>query len=196
MSGAIMRTPWAGLKPQDRRALLVGSVMLVLLVGYARVLKPGLARLAAERELLADQRALLVRERALVAVAPSLPARLKQVNQVLTTERPRLFAGDSVAASAELTAFASQVAQVSGVQLASIEARTPVTTRGVTRLTADVRGDGSWQQVLSFVRLLEVSGQLIEVSSVRFERGARGGPLGGDLVSFSATLAGYSRGAR
>lgn len=196
MSDVVMRSPLAGLKPQDRRALLVGGVMLVLLVGYARVLKPGLARLAAERELVSDRRALLVRERALVAVAPSLPARLKQVNQVLTTERPRLFAGDSVAASAELTAFASQVAQVAGVQLASIEARTPVTTRGVTRLTADVRGDGTWRQVLAFVRLLEVSGQLVEVSSVRLERGARGGPLGGDLVSISATLAGYSRGAR
>jgi type II secretory pathway component PulM len=196
MSDGVMRSPLAGLKPQDRRALLVGGVMLVLLVGYARVLKPGLASLAAERELVADQRALLVRERALVAVAPSLPARLKQVNQVLMAERPRLFAGDSVAASAELTAFASQVAQVAGVQLASIEARTPVTTRGVTRLTADVRGDGSWRQVLSFVRLLEVSGQLVEVSSVRLERGARGGPLGGDLVSFSATLTGYGRGAR
>lgn len=196
MNAAAIRSPWAGLKSQDRRALVVGGVMLVLLVGYARVLKPGLARLAAERELVADQRALLVRERALVAVAPSLPARLKQVNQVLATERPRLFAGDSVAASAELTAFASQVAQVAGVQLASIEARTPVTTRGVTRLTADVRGDGSWRQVLAFVRLLEVSGQLVEVSSIRLERGARGGPLGGDLVSISATLTGYSRGAR
>lgn len=185
----------SALRPQDRRALAIGGVVLVVLLGYSRVLKPGLARLSAERQLVSDQRALLVREQALVAVAPSLPARAKQANQVLAAERPRLFVGDSVAASAELTSYASQIATAAGVHLTTIEARTPVTARGVTRLTADVRGEGSWRQVLAFVRLLEVSGQLVEVSSLRLERGARGGPLGGDLVSLSATLAGYSRGA-
>ena len=66
----------------------------------------------------------------------------------------------------------------------------------VPELGLDVRGEGSWQQVLAFVRLLEVSAQLVDVTNLRLERGPRGGPLGGDQISLSATLAGYSRGTR
>lgn len=191
-----MRSPFASMRPQDRRALTIGAIALVALLGYSRVIKPALTRLVQERNTLSEQSALLGRERALVAVAPQLPRLQKEANQVLAGERARLFAGDSVAATAELTSYASQVATAAGVHLTTIDARTPSTERGVTRLSVDVRGDGSWQQVLSFVRLLEVSGQLVNVTSLRLERGARGGPLGGDQIAISATLTGYSRGAR
>ncbi len=184
------------LRPQDRRALTIGVIALVLMLGYSRALKPGLARLSAERRTLAEQGALLARERALVAAAPMLPRLRTDAESVLARERSRLFAGDSVAASAELTSYASRVATAAGVHLTTIEARTPATERGVTRLSVDVRGDGSWRQLLAFVRLLEVSGQLVTVDNIRLERGARGGPLGGDLISMSATLGGYARGAR
>ena len=196
MNGVAMRSPVPSMRPQDRRALTIGAIVLVALLGYSRVLKPGLDGLALERRTLSERSALLSRERALVAAAPSLPRLQKEANQVLTAERARLFAGDSVAATAELTSYASQVATAAGMHLTTIEGRTPTTARGVTRLLVDVRGEGSWRQVLAFVRLLEVSGQLVDVTSLRLERGPRGGALGGDQVSISATLAGYSRGAR
>jgi type II secretory pathway component PulM len=196
MNGITARSPMSGMRPQDRRALALGVIALVVLLGYSRVLKPTLNRLALERRTLAEQGGLLARERALIAAAPSFPRLQKEANQILGTERGRLFAGDSVAATAELTSYVAQVATASGVHLTTIEARTPNTERGVTRLLVDVRGEGTWRQVLGFVRLLEVSAQLVDVGSIRIERGARGGPLGGDLVSISATLAGYSRGER
>lgn len=196
MNGVAARGPLAGMRAQDRRALAIGAVALVALLGYSRVLKPGFVRLSLERQQVADESALLVRERALITAAPALPARLRQVHAALGAEQPRLFTGDSVAAAAELTTYASQVAKVAGVQLETVEARTPVTSGGVTQLTADVRGEGGWREVLTFVRLLEVSGQLVEVSNLRLERGVRGGPLGGDLISITATLAGYARGAK
>jgi Tfp pilus assembly protein PilO len=196
MTGVAMRSPMSNMRPQDRRALAVGAITLVALLGYSRVLKPALDHLGFERRTLSEQNALLGRERALVVAAPSLPRLQKEATQVLAAERTRLFAGDSVAATAELTSYAAQVAIAAGVHLTTIEARTPSTARGVTRLLADVRGEGSWRQVLAFVRLLETSGQLVDVTSLRLERGTRGGPLGGDLVSISASLAGYSKGAR
>jgi hypothetical protein len=49
--------------------------------------------------------------------------------------------------------------------------------------------------MLAFLRVLESSARLLDLTSVRIERGARGGPLGGDLVSLSATVAGYAKGA-
>ena len=196
MNGMTARSPMSGMRPQDRRALTVGAIALVLLLGYSRVLKPALERLALERRTLSEQGGLLARERALVAAAPSFPRLQKDASQILSAERARLFAGDSVAATAELTSYVAQVSTVAGVHLTTIEARTPNTERGVTRLLVDVRGEGTWRQALAFVRLLEVSAQLVDVSALRIERGVRGGPLGGDLVSISATLAGYSRGAR
>ncbi len=184
------------MRPQDRRALIVGGIALVAMLGYARVLKPALAALAQERTTLGEQVALLSRERALVAASPRFPALLTAANQALTAARPRLFVGDSVAATAEFSTYVSQIATGAGVRLTTIEARTPTTARAVTRLLVDVRGEGSWPEVLAFVRLLEVSAQLVDVTNLRLERGPRGGPLAGDQMSLSATLAGYGRGAR
>lgn len=184
------------LRAQDRRALLVGAVALVVLVGYSRVARPVLDRLQVEQRTLLEQEALLARERSLVAAAPALPRAQRDVNQALAVEAPRLFAGDSVAATAELSAYVSQLASAAGVHLTTVDGRTPVTTRALTRLSVDVRGEASWKQVLNFVHLLETSGQLVDVTSVRIERGPRGGPLGGEVVSVAATLAGYSRGLR
>ena len=184
------------LRAQDRRALIVGAVALVVLVGYARVARPALDRLQVEQRTLLEQEALLARERSLVAAAPALPRAQRDVSQALAAEAPRLFAGDSVAATAELSAYASQLASAAGVHLTTVDGRTPVTTRALTRLSVDVRGEASWKQVLNFVHLLETSGQLVDVTSVRIERGPRGGPLGGEMVSVAATLAGYSRGLR
>lgn len=195
MTGADTR-PSSKLRPQDRRALVVGAIALVVLLGYSRVIKPAFTALGTERRALAEQGELLARERALIAAAPLLPKLQKDANQVLRAAESRLFAGDSVAATAELTSYVSQVASTTGVHLNSIDAGTPSTQRGVTHLQVDVRGDGSWRQVLAFVRLLEVSGQLVNVTNIRLERGARGGPLGGEQISIAATLAGFSRGAR
>ena len=184
------------LRPQDRRALVTGAVVLALLLGYSRIGRPALENLRGSRRELADQQALLVRERALVAAAPRLPQAQREVKQVLAAESSRLFVGDSVAATAELSAYVSQIATAAGVHLTTVDGRTPVTTRALTRLSVDIRGEASWRQALNFLHVLETSGQLVDLVNVRIERGPRGGPLGGDMVSLGATLAGYSRGGR
>lgn len=176
--------------------MMTGAVLLAVLLGYSRIAKPAWENLRASRRALADQQALLVRERALVAAAPALPQSQREVKQALATESSRLFVGDSVAATAELSAYASQLAAAAGVHLTTVDGRTPVTTRALTRLSVDIRGEASWRQVLNFLHVLETSGQLVDLANVRIERGPRGGPLGGDMVSLGATLAGYSRGGR
>ena len=198
MSESTMRAsgPLATLRQQDRRALMTGAVALAILLGYSRIAKPALENLRTSQHELADQQALLVRERALVAVAPSLPRSQREVKQVLAAESSRLFVGDSVAATAELSAYVSQIATAAGVHLTTVDGRTPVTARALTRLSVDIRGEASWRQVLTFLHVLETSGQLVDLVNVRIERGPRGGALGGDMVSLGATLAGYSRGGR
>ena len=183
-------------RPQDRRALATGAVVLGLLLGYSRIARPALENVGHSRRALADQQALLVRELALVAAAPRLPQAQREVKQVLAAESSRLFLGDSVAATAELSAYVSEIAAAAGVHLTTVDGRTPVTTRALTRLSVDIRGEASWRQALNFLHVLETSGQLVDLVNVRIERGPRGGPLGGDMVSLGATLAGYSRGGR
>ena len=190
-----MNAPKGGLRPQDRRALTVGAIVLLALFGYARVVRPAVDELARRRESLAEQKALLARERSLLAVASMLPEVRRGVQRSLAAERTRLFTGDSVAATGDLSSFVTDVAAATGVHLTTVEGRAPRSARGVTQLALDVRGDGSWRQVLAFVRALESSARLVDLTSVRIERGVRGGPLGGALVSVSATVAAYTRGA-
>lgn len=186
--------PSLSIRPQDRRALLLGSAVLALMLGYTRVARPELAQMRAREAELTSQRDLLARESALLAVAPKLPEMHRTVERTLVAENSRLFAGDSVGATAELTAYIADVGNEAGVRLTSVEARAPNAQRGVTRLLVDARGDGSWSKVLDFVTSLESSEQLVDVVSVRIERGSRGGLLGGaSTVSVVVTVAGYSR---
>ena len=188
--------PSVTMRPQDRRALLLGGAALVLMLGYSRVARPALDTLRTRASALTEQRALLARERALLAVAPTFAARQSAADRTLAAERPRLFAGDSVGATAELTAYVADVATGTGVRLASVEARSASAERGVTRLVVDARGEATWSKALDFVARLESAEQLVDVTSVRIERGARGGPLGGaSTVSVIVTVAGYGRGA-
>ncbi|MDB4881376.1 MAG: hypothetical protein JWL95_142 [Gemmatimonadetes bacterium] len=187
--------PTISMRPQDRRALLLGSAALALMLGYSRVARPALEHMRERERTLTEQRALLSRERALLAVAPSLPAMQRVMDRTLAAEDTRLFAGDSVGATAELTAYVADVATDAGVRLASVEARAPSAQHGVTRLLVDARGEGTWSKVLDFVAALEGSEQLVDVTSVRVERGPLGGPLGGaSTVSVVVTVAGFGRG--
>jgi len=189
--------PSITLRPQDRRALLFGGVALALMLGWTRGVRPAVTRVRERAAAVSAQRDLLARERALLVVAPKLPGAQRAADRAIAAETPRLFAGDSVGATAELTAYVADVASESDVRLTSVEARAPSTERGVLRLVVDARGEGSWSDVLGFVQALESSEQLTDVRSVRIERGARGANSdGGQTVSVTLTVTGYGRDAR
>ncbi len=185
-----------GLRARDRRAITLGAIVLVMVLGYAKIIRPLRTDIAHDREALHEQRGLLARERALIARAPTLPAARRDVEQALSAEQTRLFSGDSVAATSELSGFVADVARATGVTLTSLEGRAPAGAGGIYRIGADLRGEGAWRQVLTFIRALESSSRLIEVTSIRIERGPRGGPLGGAALLLTASITGYARGGR
>jgi Tfp pilus assembly protein PilO len=184
-----------GLRPQDRRALVRGAAVLTVVLGYAFVVRPATAQLVAQREQLTEQQTSLARERAFVASVRRLPRARDAIISQLKAEAPRLFAGDSVAAMAQLTAYVTMMADGSQLRLTSVEAHAPRTVQGITTLAVDVRGEGSWRNALAFMNSLEAATRLVDIVTLRVERGARGGALGGDLVSIAATVAGYSASA-
>lgn len=178
---------------RDRRALLIGALVVAGGLGFSRIARPAYAELMLQRTTLDDERALLARERALLVAAPSFPRAQQQVDRALAAETPRLFPGDSVAATSALAAFVANVAATSSVRLLTLEGRAPESDRGVTRVGVEVRAEATWRDALSFLRVLESSSRLVHISGVRLERGARGGPLGGALVLISLQVSGYSR---
>ncbi len=184
------------MRPQDRRALAIGAVLATVLLGYGYVVRPAIMRLATQRSQLQDERARLARERSLLASVQRIPHQRDTIASRLNAWAPRLFAGDSVAAMAELTSYITIIADGSQTHIASVEAHAPRTTQRITTLAVDIRGEASWRDVLAFTHALESATRLVDIQRLRIERGARGGPLGGDLVSFTATVAGYSRSAQ
>ena len=178
---------------RDQRALVAGGLLLTMMLGYAWVARPALNRLARDREMLVEQQGLLSRERGLLAAAPSLEMAQRSARASLTSAQARMFDGDSVAATAQLASFVTDVARATGVELTSANSRNPQTEGGVASLGVEIRGEGNWRQVLTFLRAVESSARLVEISRVRLERGARGGPLGGDHLVLAATITGYGR---
>lgn len=183
------------LRHQDRRALVLGAIALAAMLVYSRILRPSFEQLSRDTQTLEAQNGLLAREETLLAAAPRLPIAKHEGERILAGEQGRLFIGDSVAATAALASYATGVATAAGVQLSMVEGRPPTSRQGVARLFVDVHGEGNWRQVLAFVRLLESSARLVDVANIRIERGPRGGPLGGDSVALTATIAGYGLGA-
>ncbi len=176
---------------KDRRALVVGALAVAGMLGYAKLLRPLLAETAMRTSALAEQSALVVRERALVANAASLPREREALRQAMAASRDRLFPGDSVAAVAALATYVSDVARATGARLTTVEARSVARSGGLATLAVELRGEATWRQAVAFVRALESAGPLVDVRELRLEAGARGGPLGGDLVSITGVVAGY-----
>lgn len=184
------------MRPEDRRALTIGAIAIVAGVGFAFGVRPAVAQLAQKHQQLEEQHALLVRERALLAGSMKLLGAQREMDKAMASESNRLFPGDSVSAMAALTSFAADAAIKAAVRLTTLEGRQPRAKDGVIELAVEMRGEGTWRDVLYFIRALESADRLVHLGNVRIERGARGGPLGGALVSVGVTVVGYARGAR
>src|SRR5260221_14310793 len=137
-----------GLRARDRRAITLGAIVLVMVLGYAKIIRPLRTDIAHDREALHEQRGLLARERALIARAPTLPAARRDVEQALSAEQTRLFSGDSVAATSELSGFVADVARATGGTLTSLEGRAPAGAGGEYRKGDHLKSEGDLPQVI------------------------------------------------
>ena len=184
------------MRAQDRRALIIGATAIIAGVAFAFGVRPAVAQLALTHQQLSEQQELLMRERALLAGSMKLLAAQRETDNALAVESKRLFPGDSVGAMAEVTSFVSAAATKAAVRLTTLEGRQPRVRDGVIELAVEIRGEGTWKDVLYLVRALESADRLVNLTNLHIERGARGGPLGGALVSVGVTVVGYARGGR
>jgi hypothetical protein len=185
----------ASLAPRDRRALLLGALVLAPALFFIWAVKPYLAALESSRDFLSVERAALARERAAVTAAQRNPGMQQLADSLMRAMSPRLFAGrDDVMATAELVSHLGALAQANDVWLQNATTRpATVGTAGVRTLQVALRAESDLEGVVRFLRAIENGDKLLQVE--RLDVSVVQGALpdnGVEPVSISATILGFA----
>ncbi len=177
------------LAPRDRRALLVGAVLLLPLLAWGLALRPWLAGVEEVRDRARVEAGLLARERALLLEAAELPARVDEATRALQRREARLLRGENLAlAEAELVAHLQTLARTHRVHLEDLRSVQPrpgaEPSPGLAPLRLSLRGESDFQGVLDFVHALEADDLLLGVESLSVQpAGTPAGPAGAQAGS-------------
>lgn len=171
----MMRNPLRDLSPRDRRAIVLGLVVLVPALLWVGVVRPYRAYLEELHERTAAERALLTRERALLARADALPAVLADAESAAQRLELRLVrAPNTPLAEAELTSYLESVATASRTLLKDIRAV------GMRRAEPDAAGDlrpirlaitaeSDLEGIVTFISRVENSPLLVRIGEFSLE---------------------------
>lgn len=186
-----------GLSPRDRRALVLGGLLLVAALGFRFVALPYTRALADVRDRVERERDLLRREGALLADAQAYATRFERSEAVLLREAPRLFsAQDLVAATGALSNYVSDQAIRNRVFVQHSETRPPeVVADGIAKLQVDLRAVGDLEGLLSLLQSLETGAKLVTVERILVTPAAKitaGAPRDEEVLGIVATVAGYA----
>lgn len=187
---------WSSMSRRDRRAVMVGAV--VLLPGLALIwgVRPYQAALSDAREELATERATLARERAAVEMSRQNPQLQQIADSAMRTMRPRLFEGtDDVMASAELASYVGDVARRARVWLQDARTRPPAPAVGDLRtLRVEIRAESDLRGTMLFLQTLERGDKLVRVDRLNISRAPRGEDREPETLSIAATVSGFAFG--
>lgn len=181
---------------RDRRALLLGSLLLIpgffwILIArpYMRALDNVSVRLAAEQDLLA-------RERSVLAAADRYPTEIERGAERLLEAASRLFGGaSSGVASAHLARYLQELAQGGPALLTRLEpvAEEPAGT-GLLALPLHVLGESDLEGLLTLLHSLESGPKLVRVDDLKI-RGVRNATRTGaeeaEVLSFEFKATGF-----
>jgi len=157
---------------RDARALRLGALVLVPVLGYGLLARPywrGRDRLS---EAVRVQRDLLVRERALLEDARSYPALGSEVAAAAGRESRLLFQGPSApAAGGELVSYVGEAARRNRVLVQELATRPAEVAPGaLARLQVELRAQSDLEGVLGFLVALERGPRLVRVEALAVER--------------------------
>jgi hypothetical protein len=180
---------------RDRRALLLGAVILLPALLFVWGVRPLLATLRNNRDLLVSEQGTLAREMAALDAARANPDLHRVADSAMRAIAPRLFQGrDSVMATAELVSHLSMIAADHEVWLQNAVTRpSTVDEGGVRRLRVEIRAESDLQGVLSFLTALERGDKLVRVERVDIARVlALDTDDGVEPVTVAATIVGFA----
>ncbi|HUE95599.1 MAG TPA: type II secretion system protein GspM [Longimicrobiaceae bacterium] len=196
-----------GLSDRDRRALSLGGLIVIPIVGWFAFVQPYLRTVEHWNDRLASERGLLEREQALLDAAPRMGGLIKATRaDVRQWDERVLRAPNTALAEAEVTALLESTARRNRVLLQEVGA-TAVPgggsePAGLHRIRMSVRGESDFEGVLGFLGALEQNSLLFGIIGVSFDRVATaqggvtdrsgGGPQPGTMT-FVAIVEAFAR---
>jgi len=183
------------MSPKDRRAIVLGAVLVLPALIFIYGVRPYRASLEATRDELETARLALSREKAAVATVDTNPAGLRTADSALTMVSPRLFEGrDDAIASAQLAAYLGTVARRSRVLMQDANTRPSVSSpEGIRTLKVEVRAESDIQGVATFLHNLEAGSKLVRVDRLEISRvPGLEDKNGYETLSIAATIAGFA----
>jgi hypothetical protein len=188
---------WYRLGSGDRRAILLGAMILGPAVALKLVLLPLVRSWSDLRAEIATERSLLAREEELLSEADRWPVRYTADGARLLAAAPRLYDGaDQVAGAGALASYLAQRATARRVFLQQTELRpTEKAGEGVSALGVELRGSTDLEGLLRFVQDIENGKPLVRVERVHIERAERpsfGAHDDEEVLSFSLAVRGFA----
>jgi type II secretory pathway component PulM len=166
---------FSSMADRDRRAILIGLAIILPAVLYVSAFRPYRALLNDTRAQLEAQRSLLARELALLAAAPTMPAKLADARtQVFRAEAQLVRASNGPLAEAQLTRYLEEQAGGSRVLLQELRS-VQLTKRdeppeGMRLLRVAMTGESDLEGVVRFLHKLETGAMLIGIRQLTLER--------------------------
>ena len=185
---------WSTMSARDRRAVLLGAIVLLPPLLYIWAVRPYRNALADARDQLRSERELLARERAAIDMARRNPHLQRVADSAMHEMSPRLFAGrDDVMASAELASYLGEVARQTRLFLQDASTRPAgPTTGGVRTLHVELRGESDLLGILLFLQSLERGSKLVRVDRIDVSQSPRSEDEDMETLAIAATITGFA----
>lgn len=187
---------WSTMSAKDRRAIILGAVLVLPALVYIWGIRPYRAELEETRDELSIASIALSREKAAVASTDSAsPSAQRSADSALAMAAPRLFEGrDDAIASAQLAAYLGSVARRSRVLMQDANTRPSVTSpEGIRTLRVEVRAESDIQGVATFLHNLESGHKLVRVDRLEISRvPGLEDKNGFETLSIAATISGFA----
>jgi len=159
---------WRGAAARDRRAVLLGGVLLVTAWVALRGVPKAMAGLTDLRERAAVAQFTLASARATLAQEPLLRDSLGARAQRLVAWAPRLVAsGTTSEAHADLSAWLTALATTRRVRLNRLDVGGDSSVSVFTRLSVRVEAEGDLRGITGWLAALEGGQKLVRVTSLR-----------------------------
>lgn len=185
---------WATMSSRDRRAVLLGTAVLLPALAFIWGVRPYINALDDARSELTAQRNALAREQAAVTSAKENPRLRQLADSAMQAMQPKLFSGrDDVMASALLASYVGDLAAKARVWLQDANTRPAVLGKdGVRALQVDIRGQSDLRGTMRFLQALQRGSKLIRVDKLDVSRAAGSSDDPMETLTITATISGFA----
>lgn len=180
-----------GMSPRDRRALMLGGLILLPPLLWIGVVRPWMGTVADTRETVLQEAEILARERALLARGPSLPDDLAAARLRLERKGARLLqSGNAALAEAAIAETIEVMARENNSLLLEVRStarpRGEAAPQGLLPLRLNIRVESDFQGLLGFLHAMETDPLLIRLIGFSMEREE------GATMTLSAVIEAYA----